>query len=224
MRDSKNVIVIPTYNTWNLTQNLVNDLIKYEKNNIDEIIIVDDASTMKGVVVPTNQSVSISYLANESNLGFTLTANKGLKMAVGELAEKRLVFLISNDVQVHGKFIEQAEDILFGARRAFVGNQHIVFGTGWNDFGSRVFDYLEGSFLACTSDGWKDIGFFDTNYAPFDMEDVDISTTAKMKGYKLVPLNNPNIVHLGAQTNHYSPERERITVRNKEYFARKWLK
>ena len=126
------------------------------------------------------------------NEGFTLACNRGLRFVDKILAKRHIAFLISNDVQVKGKFIEQAADILFGARRAFVGNNLLSHDTGWNTFDGVTYSYLEGWFLAATSDGWRDLGYFDENYAPFDFEDVDISQTAKKKGYKLVSLNNPN--------------------------------
>src|SRR3990172_10684316 len=187
---NENYIVILCFNKFNLTETLLNSLLRYEGDHIDKVIVVDNGSTdpetEKGLLFWTeSQLIPIEVLLLKENIGFTLGANTGLKLATGEPAEHRAIFLISNDVKIHGKFIEQACDLLFGARRYLVGNRHIVFDSGWNTFGGKVFDYLEGYFLAATSDGWRDLGYFDERYAPFDMEDVDLSTTAKTKGYKL---------------------------------------
>lgn len=227
MRDHKNIIVTLMYNKWELTNRLLVDLSRYEAENIDEIVIVDNGSKnrvgVNGYERWKTSSAPISFHRLENNIGFTLGANYGLKIAQGELAEPRLVFLISNDVEINGKFINQAEDILLGAKRALVGNRHINWDSGWNKFSGKVFDYLEGYFLAMTSDGWRDVGYFDPKYAPCDFEDVDLSTKAKSKGYKLVSLNNPLIVHAGAGTYGYNPEREAITKRNQKYFQQKWM-
>lgn len=220
MRSYKVSIVIPTYNTWNLTQSLLGDLEAHEADNIDDVLIVDDASTEQ----PTMRSSLNFYIARLSeNAGFPFACNVGLKTVTHTLAERKLVFLISNDVQVSGRFIQQAADILFDARRALVGNRHIVFDSGWNKFDGVVFDYLEGWFYGATSDGWRDLGYFDEAYSPYDYEDIDLCTTAKRKGYKLVSLNNPHIKHLGGQTIGFNPARELITKRNREYFRNKWL-
>lgn len=220
MRDYKVSIVIPTYNTWHLTQNLLNDLSEHERGNIDEVLVVDDCSKDQ----PTLQSViPFSVARSMVNSGFPITCNVGLRHVTQQIAEKKVVFLISNDVKISGKFIEQAADILFDARRYLVGNRYITFDTGWNTFEGKTFPYLEGWFYGATSDGWRDLDYFDEGFSPYDYEDIDLCTTAKTKGYKLLSLNNPHITHLGGQTIGFNPEREAITYKNQEYFKRKWL-
>lgn len=220
MRDYKVSIVIPTYNTWKLTQGLLDGLSRHESERIDHVTIVNDCSTDTGGI---ETDLPFYILNLPKNSGFPIACNEGLKINCSQIAEKRIVFLISNDVIVNGKFIEQAADILFDARRYLVGNRYITFDTGWNTFEGKTFPYLEGWFYGATSDGWKDIGFFDENYYRFDYEDIDLSTTAKTKGYKLVSLNNPNLIHMGGQTIGFNPEREAVTRKNQEYFKKKWL-
>lgn len=222
MRDYTVSIVIPTFNTWKLTQDLLSDLPRNEKENIDEVVVVDDASTVTMPTLVTD--LRLVYEKLKENVGFTLACNYGLVTATKPLASKHLIFLISNDVRISGKFIQQTADILFDTRRALVGNRHIVFDSGWNTFEGKTFDYLEGWFFAATNDAWVDLNYFDPNYAPYDYEDIDLSTTAKKKGYKLVSLNNPHVVHLGAGTIGFNPTREAVTRRNQEYFKSKWLK
>lgn len=228
MRDYKVSVVIPNYRTWELTLNLLYGLSMFEGENIDEVIIVDDHSPVPPPSadqwVRFKGLKEITLHTNTENLGFTKTSNIGLRMATKEPAEPRLVFLISNDVKVSGRFIDQSENILRGARRYFLGNRHIIFDSGWNTFEGTTFDYLEGWFLAATAYGWKDLGYFDENYAPYDYEDIDISTTAKKKGYALASLNNPHVTHLGGGTIGFNPEREAITKRNREYFKNKWVR
>jgi GT2 family glycosyltransferase len=216
---NKTSIVIPVYNHWDLVENLIADLEKFEIDNIDEVVICDNGSEEQRVL---KSGLPIKYLRSEKNLGFTLASNFGLKKV--RQGDDRMVFLISTDVRIYSKFIDRASDILFGAQPALLGNRHITFDSGWNTFDGITFDYLEGWFLGATSEGWRYLGYFDEAYSPFDYEDIDLSTTAKQKGYKLVSLNNPNIIHLGAQTIGFNPEREAITIRNKEYFRKKWVK
>ena len=238
MREHKNVIVTLMWNKWELTERLLDGLMTHEGGNIDEIYVIDNGSEprldwlefhnyieeRKSNSTPWCMATQTNFIIGrlETNVGFTLGANYGLQKVCDKMAEKKLVFLISNDVQINGKFINQAEDILLGAKRALVGNRHIDWDSGWNRHSDILFDYLEGYFLAATSDGWRDLNYFDPNYAPFDFEDLDLSATAKKKGYKLVSLNNPNIVHQNGGTIGFNPEREKITRRNMEYFKRKW--
>jgi len=221
-------IVIPIYKNWKLCQNLLVNLMNHEKENIDEVIVVDDCSNDPEVdggleFWKESKTLPVDVLIPEHNGGFTISSNIGLRHCEKPIATKNITFLISSDVSISGKFIQQTADILFGARRCLVGGKLLFGDTGWNTFDGVTFDYLEGWFLAATSDGWRDLGYFDQNYAPFDYEDIDLSTTAKKKGYKLVPLNNPHLKHLGGGTIGYNPARQTITERNKEYFRKKWL-
>lgn len=228
MKDYTVSVVIPVYKNWHLCQSLLKSLHQHEKDNIDEVIIVDDSvgdAEVEGGLDfwIDSRLLPVTVIRNEMNSGFTITSNNGLRYADKPLATKHVTFLISTDVLVNGKFVEQGADVLLGARKTLIGNRLLFGDAGWNSFGGRVFDYLEGWFLAATSDGWRDLGYFDENYAPFDYEDIDLSTTAKSKGYRLAPLNNPNLKHLGGQSIGYNPARETITKRNREYFRRKWL-
>lgn len=229
-RDYQVTVVTLCKDKFNLTNNLLAGLERFESENIDEIIIVDNHSEEQEVIDGLwwwvrESGLPVSVNRMTENIGFTLGANYGLRMAtLNRFAERRLVFLISNDVSVSGKFIQQTAEILLSPKRALVGAKLLSHDTGWNRFGNIVFPYLEGYFLAAMVDGWVDLDFFDPAYAPFDYEDIDLSTTAKKKGYQLVPLNNPAITHLGGGTLGYNPEREKITRRNQEYFKEKWLK
>ena len=92
------------------------------------------------------------------------------------------------------------------------------------NFDGKIFPYLEGWLLAFTKDAWNEIGGFDPIYAPNDAEDIDFSTTALSKGYKLIPLPEGLVTHIGSQTLSYGPEREALTKINIEKFRKKWMK
>jgi GT2 family glycosyltransferase len=102
-----------------------------------------------------------------------------------------------------------------------VGNRLLDFDTGWNTIEKVVYPYLEGYFLAFKKSEWTTVGGFDERFMPFDFEDVDISTTYVAGGGKLVFLD-AEMLHLGAQSYKYSPEREAQTKANQEKFRQKW--
>jgi GT2 family glycosyltransferase len=105
-----------------------------------------------------------------------------------------------------------------------IGNYFHANDTGWNKFGNTLFPYMAGYMLASTSDGWKELGYFDERYVPNDVEDIDLSTTALKLGYNLTSLNLSSIIHKGGQTLKYCSEREKITRINQKKFEVKWMK
>jgi len=219
-------IVTLCFNHYQLTNALLYGLHNCERANIKRVIVVDNASsdeTQEGLAYWKKMWSAVEVVRLPYNLGFTLGANVGLKLATRGVKNDQLVFLISNDVQVRGEFIQQTADIV-SSQKSLVGNTLVAYDSGWNKFGDTIYEYLDGSFLAATASAWKDLGYFDPKYAPGDYEDTDLSTLAKTKGYKLTPLNNPHIFHLCAGTTGYSEGREIITRRNQEYFRRKWTK
>jgi GT2 family glycosyltransferase len=188
-----------------------------------EIILVNDASTETdcdgGVAfwqkADTRQEVR--YLKNKKNLGFGGSMNRGAKAAHGDI----LVFL-SNDVVITGNFVEQIENEINNEKDILIGGRIVYWDSGWNTFNNTIFPYCEGWLLACTTEVWDNLEGFDPRYAPYDYEDVDLSTTAIQKDYKLVGLNSPYLNHIGGQTANYNEQRLEITHRNKQKFYDKW--
>jgi GT2 family glycosyltransferase len=208
-----------------MTNALLSDLYTHEKNNIDEIVLVDNGGTDADVAgglgfwkFMFQDFCNVRLLQLKENQGFLLAANLGLMEAEGGIK-----ILISNDVRIKGKFIDDVMSTLTHSG-CLVGQKLYTTSTGWNEFEEgRIFPYLEGFFLAAEYHIWEKLNYFDVDYVPCDYEDVDISTKALSLGYELVPLNLPYIEHLGAGTLGYNPERLAITERNREIFRKKWI-
>lgn len=221
----KTSIIIPFFNKWNLTHARMMELYKHAPTDV-EIVLVDDASTDEdcaGGVAWWQKRVNkhtIRYYKNETNLGFGGSMNKGAKIAIKNGADA--IVLLSNDVVISGDFVTEIVTILNQDNSVFIGGQLLDIDTGWNKIGNRVFPYLNGWLLACSSETWLDIGGFDERYKPYDFEDVDISTTAIQKGHKLVELKNQCFRHIGGQTAGYNEARVNITKANREKFIEKW--
>ena len=215
---------MPVYNRWNLTHQLLTDLFTYCSQDITEVVVVDDCSTERDVPEGLtwwkySSPLPLKTLTLPKNVGFLLAANEGMALASGDI-----LVLISNDVRVGGRFTSRVIDLLKENPNIILGGTLYAQSTGWNQFGDKVFPYLEGWLLAMTREAWDDVGGFDERFAPNDMEDVSFSTTAREKGYTLVSLNDPNLRHLGAQTIGYGAERQALTERNRKKFEAKWLK
>jgi len=220
----KTSVVIPVHNRWDLSHQILWDLYKTCRASIDEVLVVDDASTMSVVHDGINWwwsrqmlPLKVEYL--KENVGFLKASNHGMAKASGDI-----LILLSNDVRIQTNFIEDVKTVLSNEPKTIVGNRLIAFDSGWNTFNGRIYQYLEGWLLALTKEAWKDLGGFDEIYAPSDMEDVDLSTRGIEKGYLLLSMDNDKIRHIGGQSIGFNPEREKITIRNKELFRQKWVK
>jgi len=218
-------IIIPFFNGWNLTHKRMMELHTHISNPV-EIILVDDCSTddVSGAMGfwKTQNRHRVRCIKTPKNLGFGGAMNFGCKRAT-----ESVLVLLSNDVQISGDFVPAILDKIDD--KCLIGNTFRNYDTGWNVLNingkDKMFPYLEGYLLACNQKAWKDLGGFDPIFAPYDVEDMDISTTALHKGYKLIPLNLRMLMHLSGQTiRKVNPNRETITKRNQKRFIGKWSK
>ena len=224
-------IIIPFFNRWDLTHARLYELHRYAPKNC-EVILINDASTeldAEGGISWWQEDVvtsfKIRYKKNKENLGFGGSMNLGARYAKGDI----LIFL-SNDVKVSGDFISQIGIILGNNPKYFIGGEVISFPGGWNEFdidGKHItIPYANGWLIACTNECWKDLGGFDLRYGKFDYEDVDISTTAILKGYDIIPLNSQYVKHehQGSTISNLNVDRLSQTKRNREIYIEKWQK
>ena len=217
-------VVVPSYNHWALTHQCLFDLYKHCVDSLDEVVLVNDCSTDKeyydGLSFWKEQKLlPLRELRNKENMGFTISANRGMKSSTGDI-----IVLLSNDVRVLSNMCKQVRDIITLDDKVLIGNTLVDFDSGWNTFNGKTYKYLDGSLLAATRSVWEELGWFDEIYAPGDFEDVDISTKAISLGYTLMSMNDSLINHLAAQTTGYTPERLERTKRNQKKFEEKWTK
>jgi GT2 family glycosyltransferase len=214
-------IIIPYYNGWAMSHQLLYDLYRNDRDNIDEVMLIDDASDDGSISGATwwKKLLPVRVYRFEENVGFLRAANKGLKKATGDIK-----ILISNDVRIYQPFCQQVIQLLADNSKRLIGNHFHAGDTGWNKFGDHVFPYLAGYFLGATAGTWEYLEYFDERYIPCDYEDVDLSTKALMGGVQVTSLSLPGIVHIGGQTIKYGAEREAQTNINKRKFEEKWKK
>ena len=216
--------VIPSFNHWDLTHQILYDIYNTSPN-VEEVLVINNGSIDKenytGIQWWENtKMLPITDLLIEKNVGFLKACNVGVKEAKGDI-----IILVSNDVRIHNDilpYILQCMKIY--KDRCIIGGKLYTESTGWNNFDGKIFPYLEGWLLAFTKDAWNEIGGFDPLYIPNDFEDIDFSISAKALGYTLISLPAVDTTHIGAQTISYGPEREALTEINREKFRKKWVK
>lgn len=195
--EKKISIVIPNYNGSHLLAKNLPQVIKCCPN--DEIIVVDDASTDDSIRLLKTKFKKVKLIELKKNHGFAYTTNYGVKES-----ENDLVLLLNTDVVPRANFLKNVFPY-FNDKNVFaVGladNSHengsiVIRGRGgaefkkgfinhfalktekaetlWVSGGSGVFD--KKKFLKLNG--------FDTNFAPFYWEDIDLSYRAQKKGYK----------------------------------------
>lgn len=122
-------IVIPNYNTWDLVKRNIDSLYKYDHDNFQEIIVVDDCSP---IGKPDDFYPEVKVIRNLNNLHYTKTVNTGLRAAQGDI-----VILLDSDAYL-------VMPICSEIKKAFVSNEQLAcFGFDTVDsIGKRIDNFL----------------------------------------------------------------------------------
>lgn len=198
-------VVIPNYNGKDLLQKNIPSVYEaLQKAAVSfEVIIVDDASTDDSVSMLKEKFAEIIVLINEKNSGFSPTINKGIKIAKNEL-----VLLLNSDVFLLPGYFDHLfkyfdKDNTFGVSGRFVGlndekiqeaakyprislsrkispyNFYVVKPSSWVPT-----LYLCGGAALIDKEKLQRLQGFDEIYAPFYMEDTDLSIRAWRAGWR----------------------------------------
>jgi GT2 family glycosyltransferase len=170
-----------------------------------EIIIVDDFSTDDSVTLIKNKFTDIKLLESKINLGFSPTVNKGIFAS-----QYDLILILNSDVKLSPNYFEKQlsyfdmEDT-FGVMGRIVGwdDDTIQDGGKYPSFHgvkiktsgnyypiepmgeSKLFSmYLSGANALVSAEKIKQLGGFDEIFAPFYVEDTELSIRAWRIGWK----------------------------------------
>lgn len=189
-------IVIPN---WNGAEKLRRHLPEVWRvasiNKIDEVIVVDDASTDNSVEVVKNEFPHVKVIKKKKNTGFGSNVNLGVDNAVGEY-----IVLLNSDASLDKDFLKYAMSHFEDPKVFSVGlnaggcwswakfekgffwhfqfecptNQKLTaHQTLWASGGSAIFRHSI----------WDELGGFDPIYDPFYVEDLDLGYRATKRGY-----------------------------------------
>lgn len=189
-------VIIPNYNGLNLLQKNLPSVIKNCPNC--QIIVVDDASSDKSVEFLKENFKKIKIIVHPKNKGFVGAVNSGIRAATGQY-----VLLLNSDVSPRENFLLPLKAAIFdnpnvfavgikdishedgrtitkgrgGARfkKGFVNHYPLPVEKGetlWVSGGSGIFN----------KSALINLGAFDSLYAPFYWEDIDLSYRARKSG------------------------------------------
>lgn len=189
-------VVIPNFNGVPLlTKNLPSVLaaFNFKQNKINEVIIVDDASTDESVNLIKADYPQIKLIKHTKNRGFSAAVNTGARMAKGEL-----IVLLNSDVA-------PKKDFLVAVHKHF--NEKNVFSVSFHEqgYGPSVgkfkngfveiipgleYSHFHDTFWSNGGDAafrrsyWLELGGMDEKLlSPYYWEDIDICYRAAKRGW-----------------------------------------
>lgn len=237
-------IVIPIHNKWTITRHCLIALLVAANKASFEVIIVDDGSTDESAEIPSMVS-NVTYLRNDTPLGFVLACNRGAALARGEY----IVFL-NNDTEPTPEWLDEllyvfrayADVGLAGSRLLYPDGRlqeagGIVWGNGdpWN-YGrngnphdprycyTRQVDYLSGASIMLPRQIWNDIGGFSEEFVPAYFEDTDLAFKVRAAGKRVVYAPQSTVYHFEGASSGTSTASgmKRFQEVNRPKFKRKW--
>ena len=172
-----------------------------------EIIVVDDASQDGSVPLIQREFPQIRLLANQANLRFARTCNRGAKAAHG-----RILLMMNNDIIVPPEMVQRLTAPFFESpasdgRPLFAVSAKTVdwdqgqpnqlcmtaawrrggIGSQWSDPAQRrEVTYAQGGAAAYDREEFLRLGGFDPIYHPGYWEDYDLSYRAAKAGWRVL--------------------------------------
>ena len=236
-------VVIPNYNGKYLLPEILPPLYKALKNTnlFYEIIISDDCSTDNSIQYIKDDYKDIIILRAEANKGFSPTINKGIFATKYDL-----ILLLNSDVKLSENYFENIlpyfdNEDTFGVMGRIIGweNDDIQDGGKYPSFHgakiktsgnyipaqsnieNRLYSfYLSGANAMVCAKKIKQLGGFNELFAPFYIEDVELSIRAWRMGYKCYYEHNAICRHKTSTTIKSKSSKNYINTiyyRNKMY-------
>jgi len=224
-------IVLPNFNGRHLLEaNLpkIFEAINNSKNNITELVIVDDGSTDDSVsFLNKNYKGQFKLIKHIKNRGFSVAVNAGVRATHADL-----VLLLNTDVVPKHDFLEGAQKLfidknVFGVslHESGHGPSRAKFQDGIIELGNpkdeskktELTFYVSGASGLFNKKIWQELGGMDERlFSPFYWEDIDICYRALKRGYSTYWFPDGHVVHDHESTSSKLPKKyvSRIKERN----------
>ena len=236
-------VVIPTYNGSELLlKNLPPLFEALARVAADwEVIVVDDASSDNSMQLLQSRFPEVIVIKNERNVGFAETMNRGIYAARYDI-----VLALNNDVQLEADCLEKMlphfhDQTIFAVTPSVLDpatkDQQAIFklrrGVCWfrdvclpepPAYGEVQIFFASGGSSCYDRKKLLALGGFSTLYAPFYVEDVDLSYHAWKRGWRCVMEPRATAWHPVSSTirkYHHRKKIKFLIARNKHIFM--WL-
>lgn len=238
-------IIIPVYNQIHYTYDCLVSILEHTRDVTYEVIIADDVST-DATAHLGNYAEGLVICRNTANQGFLRNCNNAARHAGG-----RYLMFLNNDTQVTAgwlsslvKLIESDHSIgMVGSKLVYPDGRlqeagGIIWsdGSGWN-YGRldnpdkpeynyvKDVDYISGAAILLSNQLWKDIGGFDTRFAPAYCEDSDLAFEVRRRGKRVVYQPLSKVIHFEGISNGTDVEGsglKRYQIVNNKKLREKW--
>ena len=228
-------IIIPNYNGAHLLQRCLSSVAS-SKANLEEVLVVDDAGTDGSVEMLREQFTQVRVIARETNGGFSVAVNEGIRSTSGEF-----VVLLNSDVEVTPGFLDTIMP-LFQDETVFAVSPRILLPSrGGMDEGAKTGAWYHGMFYADQRQGVTEVtpilytagsatvyrrsmlealGGFDEAYSPYYWEDTDLGFRAWKRGWRSLyqPLSTVHHGHSASISRMNVRRTNSIKARNSLFF------
>ena len=222
-------VVIPVYNG---RKYLEDNLPFVNKLDVNEIVIVDDASTDGSAEFIAKNYPNIKLIKHDANKRFPISVNDGFKNATGDI-----VFLLNQDLKPHRDLVKNAlrhfkDDCIFAV--TFNEGDHswadgkwisgmLEFTNGKLDDKLHESLWPSGGGSAIRRDVWNKLGGFDPIFTPGYFEDLDLGLRASKAGYKNIWDPRCTVTHLvsGTFPKVFTPKKLQY-IKERNYLIAVW--
>ena len=238
-------IVIPVYNQIHYTYACLLSILEHTRDVSYEILIADDVST-DATARLGDFAEGLAICRNRENQGFLRNCNQAAEKARGEY-----VMFLNNDTQVTGGWLSSLVGLIESDDSIGMVGSKLVYpdgrlqeaggiiwsdGSGWN-YGRlddpdkpeynyvKDVDYISGAAILLPVWLWKQIGGFDTRFAPAYCEDSDLAFEVRRAGYRVVYQPLSKVIHFEGISNGTDVQGtglKRYQVENSKKLKEKW--
>jgi len=238
-------IVIPVYNQIHYTYACLVSILEHTRDVSYEVIIADDVST-DATEHLSRYAEGLVICRNSSNQGFLRNCNNAARSARGTY-----IMFLNNDTQVTEGWLSSLVNLIRSDKTIGMVGSKLVYpdgrlqeaggiiwsdGSGWN-YGRlddpqkpeynyvKDVDYISGAAILLSNDLWKQIGGFDTRFAPAYCEDSDLAFEVRKAGYRVVYQPLSRVIHFEGISNGTDVEGsglKRYQVVNAKKLKEKW--
>ncbi len=229
-------IIIPNYNGVDLLPKIIPPAYTASKNSeLDfEIIVIDDCSTDDSENLLKQSFPSVKYHKNQTNLGFSISVNKGIY-----LAKYNWVLLLNTDVILEPDYFTHLlkhtlNNKIFGITGRIIGWNNdeitdaakfpIMHGTklktstnymmtNKEDMQNGIYSlYLTGANAFINKDALLYVGRLNELFSPFYAEDTELSIRAWRLGFECIYEHNAICRHQQSSTINNSVKKDFIRI------------